>query len=84
MRVGEDPSFKKRKRRRGGLKRAQGHGSERSRRKDKDPLQSFEEGGEQGEGEDAEGEDVEDPLDDDEGDAGAALTWSGVGGREGG
>ena len=42
MRVGQDPSAKKRKRRRAGKKRAQGQGTDRQRRKDNDPLQNFE------------------------------------------
>jgi hypothetical protein len=41
MRVGKDPSAKKKKRRRGGKKRAVGQGADSQRRKDNDPLQSF-------------------------------------------
>lgn len=44
MRVGKDPSAKKRKRRRAGRKRAVGQGTDRQRRKDNDPLQSFDDG----------------------------------------
>lgn len=48
MRVGKDPSAKKKKRRRAGKKRALGQGTDRQRRKDNDPLQSF--GGADGQG----------------------------------
>lgn len=77
MRVGADPSAKKRKKRRGGKKRALGQGTDRSRRKDKDPLQSFEQAEDQamddgagGASDDDDDDDV-DPLD--EGDAGAGA-----------
>jgi hypothetical protein len=63
MRVGADPAAKKRKRRRGGRKR------DRLRRKDNDPLQSFEGpkgGDEDGEADDggghSDGSDGEDPI----------------------
>ena len=80
MRVGQDPSAKKRKRRRGGKKRALGLGTDRQRRKDNDPLQSFEEAGAEGErdGED-EGEEAgghEDPLEDDGDEGGEAKRRS--------
>ena len=44
MRTGEDPNLRPRKRRRGGRKRAIGQGMAQQRRKDNDPLQSFEAG----------------------------------------
>lgn len=68
MRVGQDPSAKKRKRRRGGKKRAQGQGTDRQRRKDNDPLQSFEDMiDEQGGGDEADDGDDNDYEDDDDG-----------------
>lgn len=59
MRTGEDPNSRQRKRRRGGRKRAMGQGMTQQRRKDNDPLQSFDAGDLEG---DQGGEEMEDPM----------------------
>lgn len=82
MRVGKDPSAKKKKRRRGGRKRALGQGTDRQRRKDNDPLQSFDQGGAAEAGEhDADGGGMHD-VEEDEGGFEDEYESGGEGGPE--